>query len=96
MADLHTDSLLWKRDLAKRSSVGHLDVPRLVDGNVALRVFSATTKSPAGQNYEQSAADTDRITRLAVLSFWPSRTWTSEPAISSTSSSDWRHALIFC
>lgn len=77
VADLHSDALLWKRDLAKRSSVGHVDVPRLVEGNVALQVFSATTKSPAGQNYERNAADTDRITRLAVLSFWPGRTWTS-------------------
>ncbi len=77
VADLHADSLLWKRDLAKRSSVGHIDVPRLVEGNVALQVFSATTKSPAGQNYARNAADTDRITRLAVLSLWPPRTWTS-------------------
>ena len=60
VADLHADSLLWKRDLSKRSSVGHVDVPRLVEGNVALQVFSATTKSPAGQNYERNAADTDR------------------------------------
>ena len=50
VADLHADSLLWKRDLASRSDVGHLDVPRLVDGNVALQVFAATTKSPEGQN----------------------------------------------
>ena len=77
VADLHADSLLWKRDLAKRSSVGHVDVPRLVEGNVALQVFAATTKSPEGQNYARNAADTDRITRLAVLSFWPPRTWTS-------------------
>lgn len=78
VADLHSDSMLWKRDFLKRSDVGHMDVPRLGEGNVALQVFSATTKSPAGQNYRQNAADArDNITLLAVLSFWPPGTWTS-------------------
>ena len=78
IADLHTDSMLWKRDFLKRSDIGHVDLPRLQEGNVALQVFSATTKSPAGQNYDQNSADADdRITLLAVLSFWPIRTWTS-------------------
>ena len=40
IADLHSDSLLWKRDLRKRSDVGHMDLPRLREGNVALQVFS--------------------------------------------------------
>ncbi|MEM9208054.1 MAG: dipeptidase [Pseudomonadota bacterium] len=78
VADLHTDSMLWKRNFLKRSDVGHVDLPRLQEGNVALQVFSATTKSPAGQNYNENSADADdRITLLAVLSFWPVRTWTS-------------------
>ena len=50
IADLHSDSLLWKRDLTKKSDVGHMDLPRLRQGNVALQVFSATTKSPKEQN----------------------------------------------
>ena len=77
VADLHSDSLLWKRDLADESDIGQMDVPRLQRGNVALQVFSATTKSPAGQNYERNAADSDRITLLAVASLWPPRTWFS-------------------
>ena len=77
VADLHADSLLWKRDLRKRSDVGHLDLPRLREGNVALQVFSATTKSPEGQNYERNDAGSDRITLLAVASLWPARTWNS-------------------
>jgi microsomal dipeptidase-like Zn-dependent dipeptidase len=78
IADLHSDSLLWKRDLAKRSAVGHMDLPRLQEGNVALQVFSATTKSPSGQNYDSNEADSyDNITLLAVHSFWPPRTWNS-------------------
>ena len=77
VADLHSDSLLWKRDLTKRSNVGQMDLARLAEGNVALQVFSATTKSPAGQNYSSNAADSDRITTLAIASFWPVRTWFS-------------------
>jgi len=77
VADLHTDSLLWKRDLLQHSDIGHVDLPRLQAGNVALQVFSATTKSPAGQNYDQNTADTDRITLLAISNLWPPATWSS-------------------
>ena len=77
VADLHSDTLLWNRDPAKASSIGHMDLPRLREGNVALQVFSATTKSPRHLNYTRNAADTDDVTRLAVVSLWPPRTWTS-------------------
>ncbi|MDZ7781457.1 MAG: dipeptidase [Halioglobus sp.] len=77
IADLHTDSLLWARDLAEESQRGHVDLPRLRRGNVALQVFSATTKSPRGQNYESNTGSTDNITALAVVQGWPIATWTS-------------------
>ncbi|MBT8078017.1 MAG: dipeptidase [Gammaproteobacteria bacterium] len=78
IADLHSDSLLWKRNFLKESAVGHMDLPRLQRGNVALQVFSATTKSPSGQNYNRNeAASSDTITQLAVGMFWPPRTWNS-------------------
>ena len=78
IADLHSDSMLWKRDFLARSSIGHMDLPRLREGNVALQVFSATTKSPSGQNYDRNDADArDNITLLAMLSFWPPATWNS-------------------
>lgn len=78
VADLHSDSMLWKRNFLEHSDIGHMDLPRLKLGNVALQVFSATTKSPAGQNYEENSADArDNITLLAVLSFWPVSTWSS-------------------
>ena len=77
VADLHSDSLLWKRDLTRRSDIGQMDLARLAEGNVALQVFSATTKSPAGQNYSRNSSDSDRITTLAIASFWPVRTWFS-------------------
>ena len=78
VGDLHTDSTLWQRDLSERADRGHVDLPRLVDGNVAVQVFTSVTKSPAGQNYEQNATDTrDNITLLALVQRWPTRTWDS-------------------
>src|SRR5258706_15300971 len=38
--DLHADSLLWGRDLLERANRGHVDVPRLVEGNGALQAFA--------------------------------------------------------
>jgi microsomal dipeptidase-like Zn-dependent dipeptidase len=77
IVDLHSDSLLWQRDLSQRSSRGQLDLPRMREGNVAIQVFSATTKSPGGQNYQSNSAATDNITALAITSGWPISTWRS-------------------
>jgi microsomal dipeptidase-like Zn-dependent dipeptidase len=35
---MHADPLLWGRDLLKRASRGHVDLPRLIEGNVAGRL----------------------------------------------------------
>ncbi|ABF63297.1 peptidase M19 renal dipeptidase [Ruegeria sp. TM1040] len=78
IGDLHADPLLWKRDLTKRNARGHVDIPRLIEGNVTLQVFTAVTKSPAGQNYDHNDADArDNITLLAIGQLWPLPTWTS-------------------
>ncbi len=77
IADLHEDTLLWKRDLLDRADRGHVDLPRLIEGNVALQVFSSVTKTPKNQNYDANSAETDNITMLAVAQLQPPRTWTS-------------------
>jgi microsomal dipeptidase-like Zn-dependent dipeptidase len=77
VADMHADSLMWKRDLLERSDRGMVDLPRLQDGNVALQVFSSVTKTPKGQNYDSNGDDTDNITLLTVAQLQPPRTWTS-------------------
>ena len=78
IGDWHADPLLWNRDLSQRGNRGHVDVPRLIEGNVALQVFTAVTKSPAGQNYDHNETDAmDNITLLAVGQLWPVRTWGS-------------------
>lgn len=76
IADWHADSLLWKRDLLAASERGHVDLPRLQAGNVALQVFTTVTKTPAGLNYHSNNADSrDNITLLAMAQAWPPRTW---------------------
>ncbi len=77
VADLHTDTLGWKRDLLKRATRGHSDIPRILEGNVALQVFGVFTKSPRGQNYEENSADSDNVTALVIAQRWPIRTYTS-------------------
>ncbi|MDX2183043.1 MAG: dipeptidase [Gemmatimonadaceae bacterium] len=71
IADLHGDALLWGRPLLDRADHGHLDVPRLLEGNVALQVFGAVTKTPKGINYERNSDSTDNITLLAIAQRWP-------------------------
>lgn len=77
IVDLHADTLLWKRDMLERSDRGHVDVPRLAGGNVALQVFSSVTKTPENQNYGSNDDDSDRITLLAFGQLQPVRTWFS-------------------
>jgi microsomal dipeptidase-like Zn-dependent dipeptidase len=77
IADLHGDTLLWRRSLLDRASRGQVDLPRLIEGNVALQIFSSVTKTPKGQNYDSNGADTDNITLLTVAQLQPPATWTS-------------------
>ena len=77
VADMHSDMLLWKRDPLERAGRGHTDIPRLIEGNVALQVFAAVTKVPSGADYRGNARDSDAITLLSVGQLWPIRTWDS-------------------
>ena len=77
IVDLHSDTLLWKRNILDRADRGHMDLPRLRDGNVALQILASTTKSPKGQNYDANSGDTDNITSLVIAQLQPVRTWNS-------------------
>ena len=77
IVDLHADSLLWQRDLLVRHSRGHVDVPRLIEGNVALQAFTIVTKTPRGLNIESNDDKTDNITLVAMAELWPISTWRS-------------------
>jgi len=77
VADLHADSLLWKRNLLERSSRGHVDIPRLAEGNVALQAFTLVTTSPRNLNIYKNSDDTDQIRDIAMAEGWPPGTWGS-------------------
>ncbi|MCA1592954.1 MAG: membrane dipeptidase [Acidobacteria bacterium] len=77
VADMHADSLLWDRDLLVRGTRGHVDVPRLVEGNVALQIFTVVTKTPRGLNIERNDDRSDNVTLLAVAERWPVAAWGS-------------------
>jgi microsomal dipeptidase-like Zn-dependent dipeptidase len=71
IADLHADSLLWGRDLTRRAAWGHVDIPRLIEGNVALQAFTVVTKTPMGLNIERNSDRSDNILLLAIAQRWP-------------------------
>lgn len=72
IADLHADTLLWYRSLIERSDRGQVDLPRMIDGNMAVQMLTTVTKSPSGQNYQSNSADAgDNITLLALVQRWP-------------------------
>lgn len=78
VVDLHADPPLWRRDLRQWNPYGHIDLPRLIEGGVALQVFAAATKIPLGINFERNAANQpDLLTLLAFVQGWPHRTWGS-------------------
>jgi membrane dipeptidase len=78
VADLHCDALLWGRNLTQRADFGHVDFPRMQEGNVALQVFTIVSKSPKGQNMDKNRADTqDNITLLNIVQGRPISNWFS-------------------
>lgn len=77
IADLHADTLLWGRDLLKRSGRGHVDVPRLIEGNVALQAFMVVTKAPKNINMMRNSDASDMVLPLILAQRWPPLTWRS-------------------
>jgi microsomal dipeptidase-like Zn-dependent dipeptidase len=72
VADLHADSLLFGRDLLDRSSLGHVDLPRLQEGGVGLQVFSLPTVVPFGLNIENNErGGVDSLTVAGIAQFSP-------------------------
>jgi membrane dipeptidase len=77
IVDLHSDQLLWNRNLLTKASYGHVDLPRLKEGNVAIQIFSSVTKTPFGLNYHSNSDATNSLTVLGILQGRPFRTWNS-------------------
>lgn len=78
VADLHADSLMWRRDPSRRHDFGHVDFPRLREGGVEFQVFSSVTQASADAGFDPSSTNSkDDITTLAKGQLWPIRTWGS-------------------
>ncbi len=76
IADLHADTLLWDRPLLETSSWGHVDLPRLQKGHVALQAFSVVTQTPLFPNVKKNAKSDVGTFTLSVTQRWPVKTWT--------------------
>jgi len=73
VADLHADSLLWPTRNLNTRTAGHVDVPKLLQGNVALQAFTIVTSSPLLMNFERNPKPhlyDDTITIKAVCEAW--------------------------
>lgn len=77
IADMHADSFLWDRNFLERNNRGHIDLPRMLEGNAALQIFDAVTQTPRGLNYDRNDDRTDNITMLTIANRRPVRTWFS-------------------
>ena len=76
IADLHSDNLLWDRKFVKGQKNGHVDLPKLLEGNYTLQVFDAVIKTPRGLNHQSNSAEAqDDITPLTLINRWPVKTW---------------------
>lgn len=75
VADWHADNLLWDRDPLTKLDHGHVDIPRLIEGNFAIQVFDAVIKVPQGLNYESNTDKTDQIKMLSMANRWPVSSW---------------------
>lgn len=75
VADLHSDVLLWDRNINKRHEYGHEDIPRMVDSNMALQAFTIVNKVPQGLNFDKNSADSDRLALPFIIQGRPVSSW---------------------
>lgn len=87
VVDLHADTMMWERDFLYRSEHGHVDLRRLSEGNVAIQVFAAVTKTVSAREAPEGADLLDDATRclspdsinqtglLQAAQFRPLKTW---------------------
>ena len=74
VADMHADSLLWGRNLLAESRAGHLDLPRLMQGNVGIQAFTVFSTVPRDINIDRNEATSDLVPYIGILQGWPRKT----------------------
>lgn len=83
IADLHADTLATDRDVFTTDAAdpaGHVDLPRLQQGNVALQAFTVFTDTPTARSDSGcvSGDDTNTATILQWVQLRPPATWFSQ------------------
>ncbi|WP_206073172.1 dipeptidase [Erythrobacter colymbi] len=73
VADLHADSLIWRRNLLHRSDLGHFDFPRMAEGGGAVQGFLVVTESPKVITGGGISDKSDQLTALGIVDQWPLR-----------------------
>lgn len=76
IADAHCDALMWRRDLSKWNALGHVDLPRLRMGNVAVQMFTTVGRT-APRGWDPVSAVFDGQIALAIAQLQPPATWFS-------------------
>ena len=74
VADLHADTLLWGRNILAPSKAGHIDLPRLVEGNVGIQAFTVFSTIPRNLNIDRNDDTTDLVPYIGILQGWPLKT----------------------
>lgn len=77
VVDLHCDALICSRNLLVPGDFGHVDLPRLVVGNVAVQVFTIPTKTPVREGVPWIPTNFDALIFQVLAQRWPSYTWNS-------------------
>ena len=77
VADLHCDVLLWKRDISQKHDFGHVDIPRMIEANVALQAFTIVSKTPQNLNFDKNDDTTDDVTKVMIAQGRSPSTWFS-------------------
>ena len=67
VSDLHCDVLLWDRDILEEHDHGHVDVPRMINANMALQAFTIVSKTPRNMNFDNNDDKTDNVTLLSIV-----------------------------
>jgi len=75
ISDLHSDVLLWDRDISKRHDYGHEDIPRMIEANMALQAFTIVNKVPQELNFDKNSDQSDKITLPFIVQGRPMASW---------------------
>ncbi len=75
ISDLHSDVLLWDRDINKRHQYGHEDLPRMIEANMALQAFTIVNKVPRGLNFDKNSGTSDQLTLPLIIQGRPISSW---------------------